>query len=246
MIGRTRILIADDDDLFLSSTADLLREAGYDCDCAADGASAREKINQIIYDAVVVDIKMPGNANFELVRGLPPGLPAILITGYPTVQSAIEAIRLRVVSYLVKPFAIEELVKLLVAAVQYSRSYRAVTGMLDRLRQWEDDLQRSQDLLRTQPKAGSQVSVELFLDLTLRNITGALIDIRNLTEAVAFQDGRKDVCQLLGCPKSRTLINALRGTTEVLEKTKTSFKSRELAELRSGLEDLLRLVSTSP
>ena len=56
-----RILIADDEQTFLEAVADYLEDEGYECDCAPDGTTAAEKLQQNQYDVLISDIRMPGN-----------------------------------------------------------------------------------------------------------------------------------------------------------------------------------------
>ena len=111
-----KILLADDDDTFLRSTADLLRREGYECDCVSDAVAGIAKLQNNEYDLLIADIKMPGNADLELIRRVPKiaeETSVILVTGYPSQRTAIEAVRLSVVDYLVKPFELEELLEII-------------------------------------------------------------------------------------------------------------------------------------
>lgn len=115
-----RILLADDEELFLHSTADLLRRQGYECDCAVDARTAVEMLGKKSYDLLIADIKMPGNPDLEFIKELPriaEGMPAILVTGYPSLNSAIQSIQLPVVSYLIKPFEFSDLLAQVMSAI---------------------------------------------------------------------------------------------------------------------------------
>jgi len=112
MVEPRRILIADDEESFLYSTADILRREGYECSCASDARAAMEMLKEESYDLLIADIKMQGNSDLEFIKNLPQiaeGLPVILVTGYPSLNSAIESIQLPVVAYLVKPFELNDL-----------------------------------------------------------------------------------------------------------------------------------------
>ena len=92
------ILLADDDDAVLAATGALLRKAGYEVDCVPSGAEANQHIATKRYDLVILDIHMPGNRHLEVVRshgdtGRLAAVPIMIITGNPTVQSAIDAMR---------------------------------------------------------------------------------------------------------------------------------------------------------
>ncbi len=106
-----RILIADDDETFLLSTADLLKREGYKCDCVEDVSSAIEKLNEVSYDLIISDIRIPGNTEFEFLDYLSESelkIPIILVTGYPSAYQT-GARKLSVMACLPKPFQLEEL-----------------------------------------------------------------------------------------------------------------------------------------
>ena len=109
-----RILIADDEKTFLAAMAQLLCNEGFECDCAEDATEVLEKLSKKTYDLLIADIKMPGNSNLELIRQLSQTAPAvsiILVTGYPSQQTAIEAVQLPVAAYLVKPVDFPQLLQ---------------------------------------------------------------------------------------------------------------------------------------
>lgn len=244
-----RILIADDEEVFLDSTADLLREEGYHCDCVGDGPSAAELLGKEEYDVLIADIKMPGNPNLELVQqvsDMADGLPVILVTGYPSMESAIKSVSLPVSAYLVKPVDFADLKLSVGTAVGRSKVYRAIRDTMGHLREWQDKLAGMQQLLRQEPGDTDPVSVEAFVNVTLHNIVLSLAGLKNVTEAVARLSGEHNVCSLVDCPRLDTLVGALKETIAVLEKTKHSFKSKELGELRRHLEHLMNEANNRP
>src|SRR4051812_49288097 len=99
MNRQSRILLADDDDIFRETTASFLRKIGYECVCAPDAIKALELLGESCFDLLISDIEMPGNDDLRLIRELSvmaAGLPVILLTGHPTVQTAVKSIRLPV------------------------------------------------------------------------------------------------------------------------------------------------------
>ena len=79
-----RILIADDEETFLHSTADLLRREGYECDCAPDADAAAVKLKEKEYDLLIADIKMPRMDGITFLKRLMSfrPLPVIMISSY--------------------------------------------------------------------------------------------------------------------------------------------------------------------
>jgi excisionase family DNA binding protein len=105
--GRPRILVVDDEQAVRDLLAKTLTMADYDVDTATDGPSAIERLRAVTYDLLITDLKMPGMDGLSVIREarkINPELPIIVITGYSTEASAIEAINLGVAGYLTKPF----------------------------------------------------------------------------------------------------------------------------------------------
>jgi len=109
---KQRILIADDEPLYLRTTGQLLRQAGYDCECVSDGETAIERLHSEPFDLILSDLNMPGNLKLELLqqgRAKWPHIPLIVITGVPSLPTAIESVRLGIADYLLKPVKFEDL-----------------------------------------------------------------------------------------------------------------------------------------
>ncbi len=146
------ILVADDQATFLESTIDLLREEGYECDGAADAHIAEKLVCQKRYDLLIADIKMPGNMRLELIsklREIAEGLPVILVTGYPALDTAVKSTRLLVVGYLLKPVNFDELLKLVRESITRYQG----------LREFYDAQKRQHDKKENLPSANHSTSV---------------------------------------------------------------------------------------
>ena len=121
MTSAGHILLADDEPTFLNSTADLLRAEGYTCETAPDGESALAQVKAQQFDLLITDLEMPGNSDLELVRKVAVesgGLPVIILTGYPSVRSAVACIELPVAAYLTKPVSFAALLERVASSVQ--------------------------------------------------------------------------------------------------------------------------------
>ncbi len=106
------ILLVDDDRHVLNSMADWLREQGYATDTAASLAEGLAAVDHKAYELVLVDIRLGDGDGFDLLahcRKNHPAAAVIMITGYGTVEAAVEAIRLGAFDFLTKPLIDEEL-----------------------------------------------------------------------------------------------------------------------------------------
>ena len=100
------LLLVDDDPLVLESMADWLRSQGYDVDTSDSVAHAKECFEKKHFDIALVDIRLGDQDGFDLLHHLREASPqtaVILITGYGTVESAVEAIRSGAFDFLTKP-----------------------------------------------------------------------------------------------------------------------------------------------
>ncbi|AMW06415.1 response regulator [Gemmatimonas phototrophica] len=247
-MSRGRILIADDEPTYLASTAELLRREGYTVDTVEDAAGALEAITAATYDLLITDLEMPGNADLDLVQQVAHvsgGLPIIIITGFPSVRSAVASIELPVAAYLVKPVHFPELLKRVSSAVARFRSYQAMQTAEARLREYRQQFEPPAvpGALPLAAAGDARTGVDSFLALTLRNVMGSLTDLEQLGRALAGQPlPDAHPCQLINCPRGAQLQAALEETIAVLEETKGAFKSKTLGDLRHKLELLLKHV----
>jgi excisionase family DNA binding protein len=109
--GRSRVLVVDDESSIRELLQKTLALAEYDVDSAPDGRAALERLRLGNYDLLIADLKMPGMDGLTLIREakrLKTDLPVIIITGFSTESSAIEAVNLGVAGYLTKPFRVPQ------------------------------------------------------------------------------------------------------------------------------------------
>jgi excisionase family DNA binding protein len=108
---RQRVLVVDDEPSIRDLLSKTLALAEYDVDTAPDGTSALDRIRAFGYDLLIVDLRMPGMDGLTLIRQarrLKSDLPVVIITGFSTESSAIDAVNLGVAGYLTKPFRVPQ------------------------------------------------------------------------------------------------------------------------------------------
>ena len=116
-MSQDRILVVDDDVLILESISELLKLEGYDIDSASTPERAVKMLEENKYNLLLTDVNMPNVNGFELlrmVRRKHPATVVVLITGYGTIENAVEAIKLGAVHYVTKPI-IDDEIKLIIA-----------------------------------------------------------------------------------------------------------------------------------
>jgi len=117
---RARILAVDDEAVILDSFRKMLVLGGYSIDTVESGPEALGLIRKRDYDFVFTDLKMPGMDGIEVtksVRHLRPDIDVIVITGYGTIESAVETVQHGAMDYVQKPFTEDELLAFVNAAV---------------------------------------------------------------------------------------------------------------------------------
>ncbi len=107
-----RILVAEDEDITRDNIIESLAEEGHSATGARDGREATEALERERFDLLITDLKMPGLGGMELLedaRAKWPEMLAIVITGYGSVSSAVEAMRKGAADYITKPFDLDDL-----------------------------------------------------------------------------------------------------------------------------------------
>ena len=102
------VLIVEDENIMRDSLRDWLKEEGYEVDTAESGEEALQKIGEKEFGVAVLDLRLPGKDGLEVLREATaqnPKFKGVIITAYPSVETAVEAMKIGAVSYIVKPFA---------------------------------------------------------------------------------------------------------------------------------------------
>lgn len=135
-----RVLLVDDDETLLRSFARALKSAGFDVSTAGSAEEALSHFAASPSDVIVSDISMPMKSGVEMMgdlRAVDEDIPVILVTGRPSVESAIQAMDSGAMRYLLKPVDKSELVSVVASAVRRRRTamlQRAALSALEELR----------------------------------------------------------------------------------------------------------------
>ncbi len=115
------ILLVDDDEILCSTLATLLNHNGVRTDVATSAGIAEEKLDGTMYDLVITDLCLPGGSGMNIikkVKSTTPDTEVIMLTGFGTIDTAVDAIKLGASDYIAKPFKQEELLVVVDKALQ--------------------------------------------------------------------------------------------------------------------------------
>jgi DNA-binding NarL/FixJ family response regulator len=139
------LLVADDDEVLLEAAIDLLRKHGYSVTAVTGRDGVFEALETESYDVLISDVRMPGNDRLEMLHELrktAPSLPVVLMTGYPSLPGAIDALRLQAVDYLRKPFEPDELLDAVAEGVKKTEFYHRIDTARRSARAWANSLEQ--------------------------------------------------------------------------------------------------------
>jgi DNA-binding NtrC family response regulator len=115
-LQKTRILVIDDDENIRLTITKILEFKGYQVETASTGIEALKKTKESYYNLALVDIQLPDIDGVQLLEQIKHGVPKmrkIIITGFPTMQNAIEALNKRADAYVIKPVEIDLLLAII-------------------------------------------------------------------------------------------------------------------------------------
>lgn len=232
--GRTRILIIDDEEIVLDACRQMLEDGPHEVATATDGHEGLRAVQEFGPDLVFVDLKMPGISGFQVIEGiraLDPGIVSIVITGYATLTSAVEAMQKGAYDFIPKPFTPDE--------------FRLVTRRgLDRRRLILEAaaLRRERDMLRENFAAIVSHELKAPLGAVLQNLTALQFELGgHLSDEQRARLDRlvtrlQDLLKLIG-----TWLRALSGD---LSSIRAEFRPVGIAEIVARAVDTVETLAT--
>ncbi len=154
-----RILVVDDERVIRDILSDFLKEEGYAVTTVEDGMAAIEELHRASYNLVISDLKMPRMGGLELVQQITEeSLPVltVIMTGFGTVETAIEAMKRGAYDYILKPFKVEEVVHIVQRGLDRQRLQHENMRLKDAL-----------SIYRISEAIATSLSVDTVLDLVL-------------------------------------------------------------------------------
>ena len=168
-----RIVLIDDDDIIRLSCKQILEKSGYRVETFGNGQEGIRRIREARPPVLIVDIKMPELDGFEvinIVREIDPDLVIVVITGYATIETAVDAMKAGAYDFLPKPFTPSEL-RLII-----DRSFErwGLIKEAQRLRREKEEAEHKFVALVSHQLKGPLVAVKQYLDVMLFSLKGEL------------------------------------------------------------------------
>src|SRR6201985_2649891 len=189
-----RILVVDDEEVIRDILADFLAMEGFEVRTAPDGAAALAELTQGHFDLVLSDLKMPNMGGIELLDSIAQHVPevvTIIMTGFGTVETAIDAMKRGAYDYIMKPFKMEEVV-------------HTVRRGLERKKLTAENM-RLKEVLSLY-KVSEAIAASLSLDEVMRTVTdAALHEVNADVVMVLIDDGSGRVVERSRLRNSRFL-----------------------------------------
>ena len=232
MIEHGKVLLADDEATFLEATKDLLEEEGYSCHSVRDASELSDALASSDFDLLITDLNMPGNRIMEKVSELSQQsriMPVIVVTGYPSVPTAVESVRLNVLEYMIKPVNFSNLLTAVKRGIQHKRALGTISHARQEAEHHTQGLANLEETLSTFP-------------LSMDEETGQAL-IAELVQSPAISRPQPSASSPTPAPSMTDyyrLRESVFHTIQILQKTKSAFRSKDLAGLRKYLETVLQ------
>ena len=152
-----RVLVIDDDEFVLELLDEFLTDSGYDVSTAGSGEVAVERMKTKNTDIALVDFKLPGIDGLETIRRIneiSPETVTIIMTGFPTLDSSISAIRLGASDYILKPFKLNEVSLSLQKAAKERRMKSEMNRLRKKVSELKSSISRKKESIKINRKIG--------------------------------------------------------------------------------------------
>jgi len=148
-MSKGKILVVDDELFVRDLLLEFLGREGFEVVAVESGERALETVKVNAFQIALIDLKMPGINGLETlkeIRNISPLTQNIIMTGYPTIESSIEALRSGAYDYVVKPFKLSDLKASIDKASQEYNLKIEIGRLRDRIKNLEEELKKHQEV----------------------------------------------------------------------------------------------------
>jgi len=228
---RHRLLVVDDEESVRVTTAAILEQEGYHVETAADGAEALQLAARGTFDLVLTDLRMEDMDGITLLHELQtrhPNVVTIVLTGYASIESSIDALRQGVYDYLVKPCVVDDLKRTVRRALEHREQRMRITELSSPVVEIWDGVLLLPVVGTLDDQRASQMSAALFEAVRAKNARVVLVDITGCTVVDTYT-----AAHLINTVRSLRLLGASAIVTGV-----SAHVAADLVKLGVTLEDI--------
>lgn len=175
------ILVVEDEENVRNLYTTVLGEEGHKVFTASNGTEAIEKVEKEVFDLLILDLKMPDIHGIEILKRIKKkleGVSVIIVTAYPSLESSIEAIKLGIYDYIIKPFGTKQLKLVLKRAVEKIKLIREKERLLRKLEERNKRLEENVDTL--EDMANAAVAREKELEKKVKELKAEVEKLKRL------------------------------------------------------------------
>jgi CheY-like chemotaxis protein/anti-anti-sigma regulatory factor len=228
---RSRLLVVDDEESVRVTTAAILEQEGYHVETASDGTEALQKVSRGSFDLVLTDLRMEDMDGITLLHELQtkhPNVVTIVLTGYATIESSIDALRQGVYDYLVKPCVVDDLKRTVGRALEHREQRMRITELSSPVVEIWDGVLLLPVVGTLDDQRAAQMSAALFEAVQRKGARVVLVDITGCTVVDTYT-----AAHLINTVRSLRLLGAAAIVTGV-----TAHVAADLVKLGVQLEDI--------
>lgn len=226
-----RVLVVDDEESVRVTTAAILEQEGYFVETASDGTEALHKVARGGYDLVLTDLRMEDMDGITLLHELQtkhPGVVTIVLTGYASIESSIDALRQGVYDYLVKPCVVDDLKRTVLRALEHREQRLRISELSSPVVEIWDGVLLLPVVGTLDDQRAAQMSATLFEAVREKGARAVLVDITGCTVVDTYTAGH-----LVNTVRTLRLLGATAVVTGVGAQV-----AADLVKLGVSLEDV--------
>jgi CheY-like chemotaxis protein/anti-anti-sigma regulatory factor len=228
---RSRVLVVDDEENVRFTTAAILEQEGYEVETATDGREALEMAARGHYDLVLTDLRMDdmdGSTLLHEMQQRHPNIVTIVLTGYASIESSIDALRQGVYDYLVKPCVVEDLKRTVRRALEHREQRRQISELSSPVVEIWDGVLLVPLVGTFDDQRAAQMSTALLTAVRTEGAQVVLVDITGCTVVDTYT-----AAHLINTVRSVRLLGAVTVITGV-----SAHVAADLVKLGVELEDI--------
>jgi signal transduction histidine kinase len=238
------ILIVDDDENICRSLRLIFKKMGYEVETAGTGREAIEKAQERFFNLALLDIRLPDTAGIELLaplKELHPDMAVILVTGYASLETAVQALNEGALAYITKPLNMDEVLATVREALEKQRLVMENRRLFQEVQRELAERKRAEEALKQYSER-----LEDMVEQRTKELRDAQEQLIRAERLAAISQLGASVCHELGNPlgvinNSVYYLNTMLGDVDGKAKKHLSIMKREIVRAKKITSDLLSL-----